>query len=60
MDDTKLALKRSYLSPFDRILNSSSSLKLNCRKMQLAWCKFVHQCNTCETLDQLLHISYMY
>ena len=54
MDDTKSALKHGYLSTFDRILIPRSSLKLNCRKLQLAWGKFVHQCNTCETLYHLL------
>ena len=47
MDDTKLALKHSYLSTFDRILIPRSSLKLNCQKIQLAWCKFVILAKRC-------------
>ena len=61
MDDTKLVLKHSCLSTFDKILIPRSSfLKLNCRKIQLAWYKFIHPCDTCETLYHLFNISYMY
>ena len=37
MDDIKSALKHGYLSTFDRILIPRSSLKLNCRKIQLKY-----------------------